>query len=106
MIELNNNSKKYGSSNLEIEKYLRKKGISPDKDAVREGTRSKKKQKEAQSSKKKPKEAKRRKKKQKEAKRNKKKAKEGKKQEKEGKGNSFMKEIEGRVNPLVDHCSL
>ena len=27
MIELNNNSKKYGSSNLEIEKYLRKKGF-------------------------------------------------------------------------------
>ena len=27
MIELNNNSKKYGSSNLQIEKYLRKKGF-------------------------------------------------------------------------------
>ena len=26
MIELNNNTKKYGSSNLEIEKYLRKLG--------------------------------------------------------------------------------
>jgi hypothetical protein len=27
MIELNNNAKKYGSSNLEIEKYLSKKGF-------------------------------------------------------------------------------
>ena len=27
MIELNNNTKKYGSSNLEIEKYLSKKGF-------------------------------------------------------------------------------
>ena len=29
MIELNNNSKKYGSSNLEIEKYLAKLGFKP-----------------------------------------------------------------------------